>query len=490
MRLTAPACRGLLVLLLSLAAGLSERVIAAPSLDTTTTWSRSQQFVVISPLRPAPKRNPADNPKNDPTLEDVVRVTAADLVSTCEQVKLGVLVQLDTSDRWKGRIRLNIKPEYPARGGVFISVMPVALSDAMQSSWLYELHIPEYVERRKLVRALVQVCLLEMGNRNNTGASIDVPMWLREGLTEIILSREGSTIVAESTAIQQRVNPQFSVISPGTTKERVWTDPLEIVRAKLKGTTPLSFSDLSVPVDEQIASVGLEHFRHCAHLFTSELLALPGGSDKLRTFVQTLPRFSHPQFAFMHAFRDNFSSPLDVEKWWSLAQVNLLTKETNSRWPEKNALGKLNEILQPQVQLRLGADSLPLKETYTITKLIEEVEYEQQRPILQRTVGQLQQLEWNLPPDLLKLVYDYHVTLANYLYKRDQLSAQDKNGKTASTTARPVVKDTLKQLGFLEVLREDFARIGLSEPVSTTASGDEGNTITPNKAVEILKRSP
>jgi hypothetical protein len=359
----------------------------------------------------------------------------------------------------------------------------VQFKEGLQNNWLYELQIPEYVERRKLLRALVQVCLLEMGNRNNTGPSVDIPMWLREGLTELLLTREGPGIITEATGIQERGNSQFWLLKPGTSKEKVWQDPLSQVREKLKATPPLSFSDLSVPVDDQIASVGLEHFQSCAHLFTSELLALPEGSGKLRTFVQNLPRFSHPQFAFLHAFRELFASPLDVEKWWSLALVNLLSREDNSRWPEKNALGKLNEVLQPLVQIRLGTDSLPVKETYTIKRLIEEVDFEQQRPVLRQVVSQLQLLEWNLPPDLLKLVYDYHITLATYLYKREQLSSSGQKARTvAASTAKPVVKDTLKQLEFLEVLRGDFAEIGVSETPA--------NSVTQDQAAEFLKSTP
>jgi len=454
----------------------------AAAVDTTiTTWSRSQQFVIISPLQPAEARIPRDNPKNNPALKDVLRVSAAELAVSCEQVKFGLLLQLDSSDRWKNRVRLNIKPQIPAHAPVLINT--VQFKEGLQNTWLYELQIPEYVERRKLLRALVQVCLLEMGNRNNVASSVDVPMWLREGLTELLLTREGPGIIAEATVIQERSNPQFWLLKPGTSTEKVWKDPLSRVRERLKATSPLSFSDLSVPVDDQIASVGLEHFQSCAHLFTSELLTLPDGSGKLRTFVQNLPHFSHPQFSFLHAFREHFASPLDVEKWWSLAQVSFLSREDNARWPEKNALGKLNEILQPQVQIRLGNDALPLKETYTIKRLIEEVDFEQQRPVLRQVVSQLQQLEWNLPPDLLKLVYDYHITLASYLYKREQLSSTAQKSRTvAASTAKPVIKDTLRQLEFLEVLREDFASIGISDAPA--------NAVTQDRVTEFPKSTP
>ncbi len=444
--------------LLLIGALLASIASVAFAQDTTiTTWSRSKQFIITAPIPSPVKSQPLrNNPKEDPGLWDVVRLSSAELAVSCEQVKQGVLQQLDTGDRGGDRVRLSIQPWRPPQAGVFIN--RVRFNDV----WRYELDVPEYVERRKLLSALVHVCLLEMGNRNNTGSSVDVPMWLREGLTEILLVREGTTIIAEANPIQQRANPQFWLLKGGA-EEKVWRDPLSLVREKLKKTTPLSFSDLSVPVDDQIASLGLEHFQHCAHLFTSELIALPGGNGKLGNFVQDLARYSHPQFAFLHAFREHFSSPLDVEKWWSLAQVAFLSREDHARWPEKNALGKLNEILQPQVQLRVGADSLPIRETYTIKRLIEEVDFEQQRPILQQVVVRLQQLEWNLPPDLLKLVYDYHITLATYLYKREQLSSSGQGSKSASTTAKPVVRETLKQLGFLEVLREDYSLIGLSE---------------------------
>jgi hypothetical protein len=455
------------------------RAEAAVQVTTLTTWSRSSQFVITSPLKPGPAPL-LDNPKNNPNLQDVVRLSAAGLATSCEQVKAALLLQLDASDHWKSRIRLNIMPGIPPQAGVLIDTRQY--NDGVQNTWLYNLNLPEFIERRKLLRALVQVCLLEMGNRNNSGSSVDVPMWLREGLTEIMLYREGTTIIAEANPIQQRANSQFWLIKGGA-QEKVWRDPLSLVREKLKATAPLSFSDLSVPVDDQIASLGLEHFQHCAHLFTSELIALPEGHDKLRHFVQDLARYSHPQFAFLNAFREQFASPLDVEKWWSLAQVAFLSREDHARWPEKDALGKLNEILQPQVQFRLGPDSLPIRETYTIKRLLEDVDFDQQRPILQQLIGRLQQLEWNLPPDLLKLVYDYRITLTTYLYKREQLSSSGKTTKAASTTAKPVIREALTQLGFLEILREDYARIGLSEkPVN---SAQEQQPVT-----DFLKAAP
>ncbi len=456
-------------------------------MDTTlSTQSRSAQFVIISPLQPHTARLPRDNPKDNPNLKDVIRVSAAELAISCEQVKFGLLLQLDAGDKWKNRVRLHINPQIPAQAPILIN--SIQFKSGLQSSWLYELQVPEYVERRKLLRALVQVCLVEIGNRNNRETNtVDVPMWLREGLTEILLSRDGPGIITEATGIQERGNPQFWILKPGTTTEKVWKDPLSLVRERLKTTPPLSFSDISVPVDDQIASVGLEHFQSCAHLFTSELLALPAGSSKLRTFVQNLPHFSHPQFAFLHAFREHFASPLDVEKWWSLAQVNLISREDNSRWPEKNALGKLNEILQPQLQVRLDANALPVKETYTLKKLIEEVDFAQQRPVLQQVVAQLQQLQWNLPPDLLRLVYDYNVTLARYLYNREQLSTGDKNPRQASSSAKPVVRETLRQLEFLEVLREDFARLGLAEPQPVAA---QPVPTTEKPVTDFLKSAP
>ncbi len=455
----------------------------AAAVDTTmSTQSRSTQFVVISPLQPYTSRLPRDNPKDNPNLKDVIRVSAAELAISCEQVKFGLLLQLDAGDRWKNRVRLHINPQIPPQAPILIN--SIQFKNGLQYNWLYELQVPEYVERRKLLRALVQVCLVEIGNRNNRETNtVDVPMWLREGLTEILLNRDGPGIIAEATGIQERGNPQFWILKPGTTTEKVWKDPFSLVRERLKATPPLSFSDLSVPVDDQIASVGLEHFQSCAHLFTSELLTLPDGSGKLRTFVQNLPHFSHPQFAFLHAFREHFSSPLDVEKWWSLAQFNLISREDNARWPEKNALGKLNEILQPQVQIRLGTDSLPVKETYTIKRLITEVDFEQQRPVLQQVVAQLQQLQWNLPPDLLKLVYDYHITLATYLYNREQLSTSGKKSRTvAASTAKPVVREALQQLEFLEILREDFARIGISDIPA--------EAVTQDRVTEFPKSTP
>lgn len=419
-----------------------------------TSWSRSRQFIVTVPMAAVTGTQP--KPKFDlDKLQDVIHPSSAELAISCEQVKQGVLSLLETTDHWKDRISIKVQPWLPPQAGVLIT------SVHFTDGWRYELEIPEYVERRKLLRSLVQVILQEMGNRMNENQSVDIPMWLREGITENLLAREGPDIIAVASPIKGNISPQFWRVE-APTKEKVWKDPLNLVRDRLKSQPALSFSDLSVPVDDQIASVGLQHFETCSQLFVAELLRLPRGSRKLLLFIQNLDAFSHPQFAFLNAFSENFKNPLDVEKWWSVTLVSFLNRGDNSNWLERDALTKLNRILQPQLQIRTGADNLPNDQTFTIQRLISEVDYDQQRPILQQVVTQLQQLEWNLPPSMLKLVYDYHVLLANYAHKRELLSTDQGSRTSTSTTARPLIRDTLKQLEFLDILRSDFAKFGLS----------------------------
>ncbi len=449
----------LLGLLCGLTVGVS--TVLAQSGNTTemsaTVWSRSQQFIVTGPNRPTVWSSREVHPKQNPLLKDVIQLTPSELAISCEQVKRSYLNQLDTTDRPGSRIRVSIKPWLPPQANVLISAV------RYNDGWRYEMTLPEYIERRKLVRGIVQVLIQEMGNRLNDGDSVQVPMWLREGLTEIMLEREGITLIAEASPIKNNLGTQFVQVD-APTREKVWKDSLSLVREKLKKTPPLSFSDLSVPVDDQIASLGFEHYQHSSHLFVSELLQLPDGPQKLRTYIQDLFRFSHPQFALFDAYRAHFTTPLEVEKWWSVTQVNFLGRQDRARWPEKNALAKLNQILQPQVRIRLDTNSVPISESITLKQLITDVDFEQQRPVLSQIVVQLQRLEWNLPPDLLKLVYDYHILLLNYANKREQLSVPKGKNRAASSTAKPLIKETLKQLEYLEVLRSDFEQIELAEP--------------------------
>jgi hypothetical protein len=402
------------------------------------------------------------HPKQNPVLKDVVQLTPAELAISCERVKQAYLNQLESSERPGSHIRISIKPWLPPQSDVLITAL------RFTDGWRYQIDVPEFVERRKIIRGLVSVLIQEMGNRLNDGDSVSVPMWLREGLTEIMLEREGPNLILEASAIKNSLGNNFYAVD-APTQEKVWKDPLRVVREKLKVAPPLSFSDLSVPVDDQIATLGFEHYQHSAHLFVSELLQLPDGRQKLRTYVQDLFRFSHPQFALFDAYRAHFATALEIEKWWSVAQVNFLSHQDRARWPEKNALAKLNEILQPQIQIRRDANSVPVSQSITLKQLVTEIDFEQQRPVLSQMVVQLQRLEWNLPPDMLKLVYDYHVLILNYSNKREQLSASKGNSRAAGSTAKPLIKETLKQLELLEILRSDFARIGLAEPAASAA---------------------
>ena len=88
------------------------------------------------------------------------------------------------------------------------------------------------------------------------------------------------------------------------------------------------------------------------------------------------------------------------------------------------------------------------------------MKYPQQKESLQKTINQLRALQWNVPPDMLKLVDDYRVTLETYLQKRNKAAGETDVRGGPATGLHPFVRETVAKLELLDVIREDFRKYG------------------------------
>ena len=247
-------------------------------------------------------------------------------------------------------------------------------------------------------------------------------------------------------------------------------DPLLAVRKQLHTQPILSYSELGRPDNIRSDRWGL--FQGCAHLFVSELLNLPGGPAGMREMLRLLPRHMNWQFAFLSAYQSHFRSALDVEKWWSVTVVNFLGRDQHAKWSVPVGLQRLDEILRSPVEVHLMTNAVPQQTEIRLQNLLEQVDYSRQRPVIQTMMTQLRMLQWSVPPDLLKLVDDYRFTLETYLAKRDGMIAPGGGKGGGPPAAYTLVRDAVKQLDLLDVLRSDFKKYGMA-PV-TAASGAAG----------------
>src|SRR5205085_591999 len=110
--------------------------------------------------------------------------------------------------------------------------------------------------------------------------------------------------------------------------------PLEQAHKTLQSRPPLSFHELSWPLEEQWFGEASEVYRASSQLFLSQLLRLEGGRSALRAMLVELPQRYNWQFAFLNAFHAHFQCTLDVEKWWALQTLHFGGRDLVAQtWP-------------------------------------------------------------------------------------------------------------------------------------------------------------
>ena len=113
--------------------------------------------------------------------ENYLKLEPALTAVSCERIKRALAELLGGDSPWRGRIHLVLYPAQSANDGETI------VSERFKDGWNYRLELPDPVERRRFVRAVVQVLLLEQAGRNARDHSPEVPVWLAEGLTQQLL---------------------------------------------------------------------------------------------------------------------------------------------------------------------------------------------------------------------------------------------------------------------------------------------------------------
>ena len=333
-----------------------------------------------------------------------VRLDPTLLTISCERVKEILWRELDAKPTWTGKIFLRL---YPVGSGDD----PVTIdSEQFRDGWQYRVSLPNLIQRERYVRGLVNVLLLEMANRNAGAHSAEIPPWLVEGLSRQMLVSDQREIILPP--------PQMSDSGVRLTTLLVnarRNNPLEQAHKELAVNTPLSFQELSWPVADQLTGEPGELYRCSAQVFVHQLLGLPGGSASMRSFLEDLPQYYNWQFAFLHAFRETFTRPLDIEKWWSLKLVLFTGRELSQAWPPEESWRKLDELVRSTVQIRIGTNELPLHAEITLQTIIRDWDPARQTPALESKLSELQMLRPRLTHDLGAVVDDYCATIEAYV---------------------------------------------------------------------------
>ncbi len=409
-----------------------------------TITSVSKQFIV----RGLPQRSAlAAGAK-----EDFAYLDPATLAVTCERVRQTLATDLGWGDRWRGTIFVNI---HPARSD---HERPNILPFPTDRGWAYRIDLPDEIERTRLLETIVETLLLEFADRAAPVESVELPPWLVEGLTAHLSQGALAGLLLQARSLQQLSDePQFRA---ARTIRHVDID--QLLRQRIQALGALTVDQLNwADFDDGDAKMEMA-YHHSSHLFVRELLRLRGGPEALRATLAMLPEHLNWQTAFLRGFQPHFHRMLDVEKWWSLTVTQMKLRDSSVRWSVTEAREKLEEILSTPMEMRLAPGELPFIMPVTLQTVLTNWDFEQQTPLLQAKLAQLQLTRLRLPPEMLAVNDGYRAALAKYLQARGHLGRWFRERK-----AHAALEQVITELNTL-----DQRRVSLAKKMLTAQTAD------------------
>ena len=375
------------------------------------------------------------------TNQDFVELEPTFATVSCERIKQLLLRDLSFTGPWSGNISLVLYPAGATGAPITIT------SEKYSNGWQYRVDLPKVVERPRYVRAIIQVLLLELANRSGQGRAAEIPRWLVEGFTQLLLaSNEIEIILPPPHAGPGGLNVRARHLA------MLKQTPLQQAEKKLGGRPPLTFEALSWPTQQDLAedARGLA-YRGSVQLFVSELLRLPDGRVCLQTMLARLPQHFNWQFAFLEAFQMHFQRPLDVEKWWALCLAQANGRFATQSLPLAESWQKLDQAIHTAVQVRTGTNELPVRAEVDLQTMLREWDLARQTQALGDTLHELGLLRMCIAQEYAELVQDYFQVIQDYLRQRAGGAPNSPSAKPAPQS-RPV-EDAILQLDALDLKR-------------------------------------
>ena len=401
------SCRAILRVAVALLMGSLQGISNAqsPSSDLKSARSLSGQFVAYAArsitLPPALLALATNRSfvQLEPTLATV----------SSERIKQMLWRELGAASPWRGTIYLVLYPAKTDSDPVMIT------SERFKDGWQYRVDLPDVVERSRYVRAMVQALLLELANRTGPTRAVEVPLWMIEGFSELLLASSELEIILPPPL--KSVNGlAFNASLLNARKETL----LQQAQRHLRGRPPLTFDELSWPGEQALAGDAGDLYRGSALLLVGELLRLPDGRQGLRAMLDQLPQYHNWQFAFLSAFSSRFQRPLDVEKWWSLSVASANGRDPAQAWTPEASWQRLSQAIRPAMWVRTQANETPLQVEVTLQKAIREWDLVRQTQALNSTLRELGLLHPRIAQDYVGLVVDYYQVIQTYLQQLDR----------------------------------------------------------------------
>ena len=432
-------CTGFTVLFYALLFPLSAHAQFSPA-ETGSANSTSGQFVVIagqsvSPLASLPVIA---------TNTSLVRLDPSLLAVSAERIKKSLRHQLGIgqSAPWSGKIFLALHPAQSPDEDVTIQ------SSRFGNGWNYRVDLPDIVSRTRLARALTGALLMEFANRDAQTRSAEIPAWLTDGLSQQTSFSDGLT--ENILSLPDKIVNGLPVTKTDAVQRGI--DSLAGVRQVLKSSTALTFEQLSWPDDAQISGADGGIYRASAQLFVCRLLGLQDGPMRLREMLQNLPQFYNWQIAFQKAFRDEFSKPLDVEKWWALQVVDFAAQSPGPRWTRADSRDRLDEILSVPVEMRDASNNLPVHAEVSLQAVIRNFDSAQQMSVLQTKLRDLAIAHFRMAGPLAVLTDSYRHIIQDYLDGRTLLVPSSAKHAPVSS-GKNGADETVEKLDALDLQR-------------------------------------
>ncbi len=384
-------------------------------------------------------------PREILTNSTAVQLDPTLLTVSCERIKKGLLHELGAPDQWRGKIFINLHPARRLDETIIIA------SARYGKDWMYHLDLPDTLERSRLIKGVVAVLLLEIANRDSERCA-EIPAWLEEGIALEVTRNSLGPLVVESW---QRTVPGVNMTSVEY-RDGQRIDPLSRSHDILQNQPPLSLDELSWPRPEQLDGPEAPAYQSSAQFFVNELLHLPEGRACLLNTVKGLAQHLNWQLTFLQAFRPQFGSQLELEKWWALELLAFTGRNLNQTWPSAESWSKIEEAIRPIVQVRTAADEMPMRTPVSLQTIINDWDFSRQTPFLQERIRQLRMLRFRVSRDLAGLVDDYRITLENYLVRRDQSGITPMGRAMSNPRLGGIARQTLKELNALDARREQL----------------------------------
>lgn len=432
-------CALALGLLSFVAAGHGEPAYTGPDKIN----SASGQFAVSV----IPENSPFYRRPNISTDPGVIQLDASLLAVSAERFKASVwrTLGLPVDSAWSGKIFLVLHSARSTDEDVLIASQPFI------HNWNYRLELPDLVTRNRYARAFSAVLLLEIANRNApvSGPSATVPPWLADGLARQIVESESAKVIL---SVPNRTVNGLAQTRVNETKRGV--DPLAGARRVLQNYPALAFDQLSWPNDAQSNGDDGGVYLASAQLFVSDLLALKNGPAHVREMLAQLPACQNWQTAFFTAFREHFSSPLAVEKWWALRVVNFAAREPGPRWNPGVSRDRLNAVLSVPVDIRNASNALPTRAEITLQAALQNFDPARQIEIIETKLRDLDLIQLRLALPLAGVANGYRTAIREFLgtQKKRPSVRQQKNRAAdlikkldALDEQRRTVEDRLQQ---------------------------------------------